>query len=237
MNEIEHYLAQARPDYQEGVRLFERYGENQALLRTLQNGRPQNYRPYLLTELRKLLKKSSLPVPKPIAAKPFAPVSTVSKPLPFKDVKPAPYREVEQFRIARFNEMAQLRNNLADMASDADRALAVDKISKLRDLNQQLWAALDYFDQHQAWPEGKFPLDSFQVKKPDLSGQTEAQLHNRLKSQLRPKITRAEQRLEELKAQYGPEHSKTRKKEAELMEALLEHDSIAAKLNLKQKLS
>jgi hypothetical protein len=234
MNEEIKKWMQGKQAYAEGVALFEAFGNNPVMLRQLNNSRPRNMMPYLKAELKKLLTTKNRYVIASAARQTVRNTGQGTAQPPSQKVvrKESIYEQVVAQRKERFVKMARLRNSMADMKTDEQRAKAVDAVEKLQEENKQLWEAIDYYDKHGTWKDGKSPLTTHEPRAtseqpvPD----TEKVLAQAEWEKLRKRITRAEKALVKLAATEGKESAKYIKKEKDLHEMYAEKDALHKKM-------
>lgn len=215
-----------KQDYPGGVALFEAFGNNPVMLRQFRNSRPINMRMYLAAELKKLLKATNRYEKK---QKPSFVREKVNKRPPVKKVmKGTDYERVVKVRKDAFVKMAKIRNGMADMGSDKERAEAVVEVEALQKTNDDLWAASDYYDKHGKWKNGKSPLEENKQEKPRPD--TGKILAKAEMEKLRKRISRAENALVKLGATVGKGSPKYIKKEKDLNGMYAERDALNKKL-------
>lgn len=213
-------------NYQEGVSLFEAFGNNPVMLRQFKNSRPISMKTYLQVALKKLLN---------VQNRYEARITKKEKPITIRNKvkvvrQPSEYDKVVAYRKDKFIELARLRNGIADLKTDGERARAVDKVALLEKENKKLWQVLDYFDKNKKWKNNCSPLQ-VSDEKPRKSKVDQDALSAKAEwEKLRKRIDRAEKSLAKLKAAEGASSPKYIKKQTDIAKLLGEKDALFKKM-------
>lgn len=201
MQKIIDWLQSEKRQWDQGVELYEQYGQNKHLLRQFKNlGDTQILRQHLEYQLAQLADVQ--PIHKPQLPKATA---TITQAIPNKqpaDVKqdtPAEIQEAFAARASRHNDRAKLSNSLRTFAQDdnAGRNEVCEQIEVLSAAINQYNELINYWEQHKTLPTVEPTETSAAFVMPDDKTEQMKLLHN-----LRSQRSKAKRKLEKIPATH-----------------------------------
>lgn len=151
MRSVKAWVNSKHKDYWTGVQLYERYGTNRTLIRLFKRKESAYTRQKLAEELRKLAekpKKQNYKVTQRYSDTAKSPVNHQELPDVLKKL------DIEKGKL--FKEAAQLHEQISEQMEDmpkANRLKAKDTIERNFKRIEQIWADIDYWQQHGELPE------------------------------------------------------------------------------------
>lgn len=197
MNEIQSWLTSDR-NYQQGVELYNRFGNSSSLKRVLANGATSRNIETLVYELQKLVKAvpATSHAPKTIVLKAtviknpetkFEPVSSIQR-------NNQQVMHLIEAKNRLFKEYVATFHTIELLPEDQRREAALKCLSLMEEV-QKLWDKIDYFDAHGMLPREETPEE----KKP--SEMDKAELLLLVRNSVRPGISRYKRLIQTAKTE------------------------------------